>query len=132
MDYHLTTAELDIARELHEMNLSWPYGVGDHFCTNSEGMQICIAIEREGEKTLIRSHEGTHSLEEVSWLPKRTQAMQWLLERGWKITVQSNERMARVEGLNRQSGGTGVIEGFGKTELEALYAAMLQVLEQQD
>lgn len=128
MDYHVTTAEMDLARQLHEMNLQWPYGTGDQFCTDdSDEMEICLEIQMQGGDISVSSHSKRHALEEVRWLPKRTQAIQWLNERGWKLTIESNQSMAHVEGINRQKGG--VIEGFGHTELEAIYSAMLQALE---
>jgi len=127
MDYHHTPAEMDLARQMRDVNLDWPYGIGDHFCTLQDIMYICLEISGQNGDIQIVSHQDRFPLIQVYWLPKRSQAMQWFLERGWKLVIQTNERMTRMEAINPHTGD--VIEGLGKTEMEALYDTMLRVLE---
>ena len=128
MEY-VTPAMMNLARQLRDINLDWPYGTGDHFCTSADKMQICLGVEQDGENVWVQSHGEQFALKEVAWLPKRTQALQWLMERGWKLTIQSNEKRTLIQAINTRNPGMPV-EAFGQCELEALYDTMLRILDE--
>jgi len=129
MDYHITVSEMDLARQMRDMNLQWPFGTGDHFCTPDNKMMVCLGVEGQGEQASVASHDGRFPLNNVSWLPKRTQAIEWLTEREWKLVIHTTEKSTTIEARNHKY---GVAEGFGRTELEALYDTMIHVLELQE
>jgi len=120
---------VDLARQMRDTNLNWPYAVGDHFCTSLGQMETCLEIDQSNGDVWLRSHNGRFPLKDVAWLPKRTQALDWLQEHGWRINVHGDEKSARVQAVNAHSHGSPVLEAIGHNELEAIYDTMLQILD---
>ncbi len=129
IDYHYTPSEMDLAREMKDFGLKWPFGIGDCFCTSEDQMYVCINIVEEDSKTWIEATKQKlrFSLEEVVWLPKRTQGIQWLKERGWRLTFKTQGNNSILEAIGGEPSTIPLIEGFGRTEFESLYSVMGQI-----
>ncbi len=109
VDYHYTPTEMDLAREMKDFGLEWPYGIGDCFCTEEDQMFVAINIVKEDSTTWIEAtkQKQRFSLKDIVWLPKRTQAIQWLKERRWRIQFKPQGNNCVLEALGGDGGASG-------------------------
>jgi hypothetical protein len=131
IDYHYTPTEMDLAREMKESGLNWPYGVGDCFCASEDQMYVCVNTVEEGSTIWVEAAQQKmrFPLEEVVWLPKRTQCIQWLKERNWRLKFKTQGNNHVIEALGGEPSSVPLVEGFGRTEFESLYGVIGQIAQ---
>jgi hypothetical protein len=130
MDYHVTPASMDLARQMLDLGLNWPGKVGDHFCSASDDLRICMEVERDGEQAwVVDANGGRLEFAGVAWIPKRSQCMEWFAERGWTLRFVPGEKYIQVEATNRLAQRAPIVEALGECEQEALFDALSQILE---
>jgi hypothetical protein len=119
---------LDIAYHMKLVGFKWRYKLGDLFTKDSSEVCIVLNIQREGDKVIIfDKNDRQYNPNEVVWLPRWTDCVDWLKERGYrKVCVETKPNYSSVEITSEHK---GFINGIGRTDLEAAYSAIIQVLE---
>ncbi len=119
---------LDIAYQMKLVGFRWDYKIGDLFTKDLS--EVCIALDIQGEydqAIIFDKSNRQYSPDEVVWLPRWTDCVDWLKEHGYqKICVDTKPTYSSV-GITSEH--KGFINGIGKTDLEAVYSAIVQALE---
>ncbi len=119
---------LDIAYQMKLVGFRWDYKMGDLFTKDLSEVCIVLDIQREGNQAIIFDKSNRqYSPDEVVWLPRWTDCVDWLKEHGYqKVCVDTKPNYSSVEITSERKGFNN---GIGKTDLEAVYSAIVQVLE---
>lgn len=119
---------LDVAYQMKLAGFRWNCRIGDLFTKDLSEVCIVLDILKEGDTVLIcDKNNQQYAPDEVIWLPRWTECVEWLNERGYrKVCVETKPNYSSVEITSEHR---GFINGIGKTDLEAAYSAIVQVLE---
>jgi len=119
---------LNIAYQMKLVGFRWDYKMGDLFTKDLS--EVCIVLDIQGEcdqAIIFDKSNRQYSPDKVVWLPRWTDCVDWLKEHGYqKICVDTKPNYSSV-GITSEH--KGFINGIGKTDLEAVYSAIVQALE---
>jgi hypothetical protein len=124
----LNKETLDIAYQMKLVGFTWDYKIGDLFTKDLSEIRIVLDLQGEGDKAMVLDKNNQqYAPKDVVWLPRWTDCVDWLKQRGYaKVCVDTKPNYSSVEITSEHK---GFINGIGKTDLEAIYSAIVQVLE---
>lgn len=121
---------IELARRLKDHELEWEVQTGDWFETDGE-LHIVIEQQTDEDQTLLVGRTGnTFKKSEVTHLPHRSDCLEWIASKSWRHEITESDTMRgwiKVKVTRRNT--EFKIEKVEPTELAAIYAAMLEVLD---
>ena len=119
--------ELDLARHLKDFELDWNVQTGDWFFQGDRA-HIVLRVEQVDGRTILHGMaDNGYDKDDVLWLPHRTSCIEWLMHRDWELAV-SESLLGKVKASAKKRHTDFRIEKTEPTELAAIYAVMLEVL----
>lgn len=123
-DFH--PRELELAKALAEHEIECQGKTGDWFFVGGQRHVAMRHEVREGTTFLYDAQDNAFALPDVLLLFHRTDCNEWLLERGWDMTIETvPSGNVKVTGRKRHS--ELHVERTEPTELAAIYAVLLEV-----